>query len=84
LHGEDAPPEKAVNYFFLSMAYQRLNRPEEAKAKYQEGLRQMETVFGGLDRYQVGKGWWLYWPWCQVARREAEAVLAGKESGKKP
>jgi WD40 repeat protein/serine/threonine protein kinase len=87
LHGqgefEDA--NKVVNFFFLSMTYQRLNRAEEAKAKYQQGIRQMEKVFGGLDQYQPGKGWeWSHWPWCQVVRREAEAVLSGNEPGKKP
>jgi eukaryotic-like serine/threonine-protein kinase len=75
LHGENEDAEKIVNFFFLGMAYQRLNRVEEAKAKYQQGLRHMEKVFGGLDRYQPGKGDWFDWPWCQVVRREAEAVL---------
>jgi tetratricopeptide (TPR) repeat protein len=80
LHGAGEPEEayKVVNLFFLSMAYQRLNRAEEAKAKYQDGLRQMEKTFGGLDKYQPGKGWeWYNWPWCQVVRREAEARLKG-------
>jgi WD40 repeat protein len=84
LHGEDADAEKIVNFFFLSMAYQRLNRAEEAKAKYQEGLRHMEKVFGGVDQFQAGKGEWFDWPWCQVVRREAEALLRGNEAGKKP
>jgi len=29
-----------------SMAYQQLNRAEEAKAKYPQGLRQLEKAFG--------------------------------------
>jgi WD40 repeat protein/tetratricopeptide (TPR) repeat protein len=80
LHGAAGPDEanKVVTFFFLSMAYQRLNRAEEAKAKYQQGLRQMEKTFGGLDQYQPGKGWdWYDWPMCQVVRREAEALLKG-------
>src|SRR5262245_28582982 len=80
--GEDA--EKMAISFFLGMAYQRLNRAEEAKAKYQQGLRQMERAFGGLDRYQPGKGEWGDWAWCQAIRREAEALLVGSESDKKP
>jgi WD40 repeat protein len=87
LHGEGEPEDanKVVNFFFLSMAYQRLNRADEAKAKYQEGLRQMEKSFGGPDQYQPGKGWhWFDWPLCQAVRREAEARLSGKEPGKKP
>jgi tetratricopeptide (TPR) repeat protein len=79
---EDA--EIAVNLFFLSMAYQRLNRPEEARARYQQGLRQMEKTFGGLDNFQAGKGDWMDWPWCQVVRREAEALLSGTGAGRKP
>jgi WD40 repeat protein/tetratricopeptide (TPR) repeat protein len=86
LHGEaevmDA--ERVVNSFFLGMAYRRLNRPEEAKAKYQQGVRQMEKTFGGLDQYQPGKGEWFDWAWCQVVRREAEAVRSGTGPGKKP
>jgi tetratricopeptide (TPR) repeat protein len=78
LHEEVFEGEKVVNFFFQSMAYQRLNRPEEAKAKYQQALRNMEKTFGGLDKYQAGKGDWSDWPWCQVVRREAEAVLKGK------
>ena len=66
------------------MAYQRLNRAEEAKVKYQQGLRLMEKAFGGLDRYQPGKGDWSGWAWCQLVRREAEAVLSAKDPGKKP
>jgi WD40 repeat protein/serine/threonine protein kinase len=84
LHGEDEDGEKVVNYFFLSMAYQRLKRAEEAQAKYQQGLRHMEKVFGGLDNYQPGKREWFDWPWCQVIRREAEALLSGNKTGKKP
>jgi hypothetical protein len=84
LHGESADAEKIVNSLFLSMAYHRLGRAEEAKANYQQGLRHMEMAFGGLDRYQPGKGDWFDWPWCQVVRREAEAVLGGNEAGKKP
>jgi len=83
LHGEDEDAEKVVNFFFISMAYQRLNRAEEAKAKYQQGARHMEKVFGGLDKYQPGKGEWFDWPWCQVVRREAEALLSGNEAKKK-
>jgi eukaryotic-like serine/threonine-protein kinase len=79
---EDA--NKVVNFFFLGMAYQRLGRAEEAKPKYQQGLRHMEKVFGGLDQYQPGKGEWFDWTWCQVVRREAEAVLSGNDAGKKP
>jgi hypothetical protein len=76
--GADGEAEKVANFFFLSMAYHRLTRTEEAKAKYQEGLRHMEKTFGGLDQYQPGKGWdWSDWPLCQVVRREAEAVLKG-------
>ena len=71
----------AIPFFFLGMAYQRLNRAEQAKAKYQQGLRQMEKVFGGLDRYQPGKGDWFDWPLCQAVRREAEAVLKGDKAG---
>jgi len=66
------------------MAYQRLGKAVEAKAKYQQGLRHMEMVFGGLDQYQPGKGEWFDWSWCQVVRREAEAVLRGNGAGKKP
>jgi tetratricopeptide (TPR) repeat protein len=87
LHGQEGPEDanKVVNFFFLSMTYQRLHRPEEAKAKYQQGLRQMEKMFGGLDQYQPGKSWyWSDWPWCQVVRREAEAVLSGNGAEKKP
>jgi WD40 repeat protein len=75
--GDESEAERVVNCFFLSMAYQRLKRAGEAKAKYQQGLRHMEKVFGGRDRYQPGKGEWYYWPWCQVVRREAEALLKG-------
>ena len=35
----------------------------------------MEKVFGGLDKYQPGKGAWFDWPLCQVVRREAGALL---------
>jgi len=73
-----------ATFFFLSMTYHRLNRAEEAKAKYQRGLRLMEQYFGGLDQYQPGKGEWYQWLWCQVIRREAEALLGGNEPGKKP
>ena len=66
------------------MAYQRLGKAVEAKAKYQQGLRHMEMVFGGLGKYQPGKGEWFDWSWCQVVRREAEAVLRGNGAGKKP
>jgi tetratricopeptide (TPR) repeat protein len=66
---------KAGIFFFLSMAYQRLNWSEEAKAAYQEGLRSIEIHFGSRDRFQPGKGHWSEWPWCQVLRREAESVL---------
>ena len=83
-HGEDEDAEKVVISFFLGMAYQRLNRAEEAKVKYQQGLRLMEKAFGGLDRYQPGKGDWSGWAWCQLVRREAEAVLSAKDPGKKP
>jgi hypothetical protein len=76
--GDETEPERVVNCFFLSMAYQRLRRAEVAKAKYQQGLRHMEKVFGGLEEYQPGKGEWYYWPWCQVVRREAEALLKRK------
>jgi WD40 repeat protein/Flp pilus assembly protein TadD len=87
LHGEGEPEDasKVVNFFFLGMTYQRLNRTEEAKAKYQQGTRQMKKMFGGLDQYQPGKSWyWSDWPWCQAVRREAEALLSGNEAGKKP
>jgi WD40 repeat protein/Flp pilus assembly protein TadD len=77
VQGEPEDADKVVNFFFLGMAYQRLNRADEAKAKYQQGLRQMEKTFGGLDQYQPGKGEWFDWPRCQVVRREAEAVLKG-------
>jgi WD40 repeat protein len=83
-HAEGGPEDanEVVNFFFLSMAYQRLNRAEEAKAKYQQGLRHMEKVFGGLDQYQPGKGWdWSHWAWCQVVRREAEVLIKGKAAG---
>jgi WD40 repeat protein/serine/threonine protein kinase len=70
--------------FFLAMAYQRLDQAEKAKAAYQQGLRIVETEFGSLDRYQPGKGWWYAWPYCQVLRREAEAVLNGRKPAKKP
>jgi WD40 repeat protein/tetratricopeptide (TPR) repeat protein len=81
---ENEDAEKVVNFFFLSMTYQRLNRADEAKAKYQEALRQMEKTFGGLDQYQAGKGDWFDWSWCQVVRRGAEALLSGNEAEKKP
>jgi WD40 repeat protein/serine/threonine protein kinase len=82
--GELLEAEKIVISFFLSMAYQRLTRPDEAKAKYQQGLRQMERAFGGRDNYQPGRGDWFDWAWCQVVRREAEAQLRGNERGKQP
>jgi WD40 repeat protein/serine/threonine protein kinase/tetratricopeptide (TPR) repeat protein len=66
--------QQAVTQFVLSMAYRRLNRAAEAKAAYQQALRHMEKEFGGLDRFQPGKGRWFAWPYCQVIRREAEAV----------
>jgi tetratricopeptide (TPR) repeat protein len=69
---------KAVIHFFLAMAYQRLNQAGEAKETYQQALRLVETEFGSLDRYQPGKGRWFAWPYCQVIRREAEAVLASR------
>jgi eukaryotic-like serine/threonine-protein kinase len=82
--GADHDASKIINFFFLSMAYQRLNRAEAAKAKYQEGLRQMEKTFGGLDQYQPGKGWdWYDWPWCQLVRREAEGLINGRAAAPK-
>jgi tetratricopeptide (TPR) repeat protein len=84
LHGESEDAEEIVNLFFASTAYHRLKRAEEAKAKYQQGLRHMEKVFGGLDEYQASTGDWFDWLWCQVVRREAEALLSGNEAGKKP
>jgi WD40 repeat protein len=81
LHREDEDAERIVNFFFLGMAYQRLNRAEQAKAKYQQGLRHMEKVFGGLNSYQPGKGNWYDWPLCQALRREAEAVPKGNKAG---
>jgi hypothetical protein len=80
-HGEDEDAEKTVLSFYLSMAYHRLNRAAEAKAKYQQGIGHRERVFGGLDQYQPGKGDWFDWSWCQVVRREAEAVLKGSPPG---
>jgi WD40 repeat protein len=76
--------DKVGIHFFLSMAYQRLHRGDEAKAAYQQGLRHLEKEFGALDHYQPGKGHWMGWLRCQVLRREAEAVLQGKEAGTKP
>src|SRR5262249_30462561 len=68
-------PLKAALHFMLSMAYQRLNRPEEAKAAYQQALRDVELEYGTPDRYQPEKGAWTHWLHSQVLRREAEAVL---------
>ncbi len=44
----------------------------------------MDQVFGGLAQYQAGKAEWFKWPWYQVIRREAEALLSGNGAGKKP
>src|SRR5262249_40026190 len=82
--GWPAGAGEIATFFFPSLTYGRLNGVEEAKAKYQQGLRHMEKVFGGLDQYQPGKGDWSDWPWCQAVRREAEAVLSGHQAGKKP
>jgi tetratricopeptide (TPR) repeat protein len=71
----DRNQERLVNDFFLGMAYQRMNRTEDAKAAYQRGLELMEQLFGGLDQYQPGRGEWYAWPRCQVIRREAEALI---------
>jgi WD40 repeat protein/serine/threonine protein kinase len=75
---------QAVLHFFLSMAYQRLNRADEAKSANQQALRYMEREFGSLDRYQPGKGRWFGWLYCQVIRREAEAVLNGGKPAANP
>jgi tetratricopeptide (TPR) repeat protein len=70
--------DRAGIHFFLAMAYHRLNREEEAKAAYQKGLQYMAEEFGSADRYQPGKAMWHTWPWCQVLRREAEAVIRNR------
>jgi tetratricopeptide (TPR) repeat protein len=69
---------KAAIHFFLAMAYQRLNQGEKAKETYREGLRFVEAEFESLDQYRPGKGRWFGWPYCQVLRREAEALLAAR------
>ncbi len=61
--------------FFLSMAYQRLGQPEKASAEYQVALEEIAKRFDSTDEFIPGKGEWWYWLWCQVLRREAEAVL---------
>jgi WD40 repeat protein len=65
----------AADNFFLCMAYQRLNRGEEAKAMYEQGLRHLEMLFGALNEYVPGKQPWYDWTRCQIFRREAETVL---------
>jgi tetratricopeptide (TPR) repeat protein len=76
--------QKAGIFFFLSMACQRLNRGDEARAAYQQGLRHMEIYFGSRDEYRPGKGRWYEWAWCQVLRSEAEAVLKNARGRDKP
>jgi WD40 repeat protein/serine/threonine protein kinase/tetratricopeptide (TPR) repeat protein len=68
--------ERVVNDFLLSMGYQRLNQPTEAKAAYQHGLQLMKQIFGGVDQYQSGNGRWFAWLRCQIFRRQAEKLLS--------
>jgi hypothetical protein len=50
------PHHQAVMHFFLSMAYQRLDRHDEARTAYQQALGYLEQGFGSRDRYQPGRG----------------------------
>jgi hypothetical protein len=79
-----SPSDKAGCHLFLSMAHQRWNRRDEARAAHKQALRYMQEAFGRLDRSQPERGPWFGWIWCQVVRREAEALLEGKPAEPKP
>jgi hypothetical protein len=75
---------KAGIQFFLSMACQRLNQPDQARAAYRQGLGYLTKEFGSPDRFTFRESIWYYWPWCQILRREAEALLNNAKGPDKP
>jgi WD40 repeat protein/serine/threonine protein kinase/tetratricopeptide (TPR) repeat protein len=72
---------RAVTSFFLAMAYHRLGRADEARAALAQAHKCAEQVFGTLGT-TVSRGAQA-WLLCQIARREAEALINGKVAERK-
>jgi hypothetical protein len=72
----DSRGEGALPSFFLALAQQRLGREEAARESLAGAVRRMDQAWPQGERAEIAD--WRGWVHCQAARREAEALIAGK------
>ena len=77
--GQREPVPRAEARLFLAMAYQKLGRGDEARRTLDEAVQIMDTQLPKEADGNIGEIL-LDWVFCQVVRREAEAVIAGKDA----
>ena len=79
-------PELAVSgHVVLAMAQHQLQRPDEARAAFNQALALERTTLPQLDQGSLGPEW-VNWLNAQILLREAKALLAGQPApaGDKP
>jgi eukaryotic-like serine/threonine-protein kinase len=75
--GHRDPVPRAEARLFLAMAYQQLGRGDEARRTLDEAVQILDTQLPKEADGDIGEIL-LDWVFCQVARREAEALIEGK------
>lgn len=76
--GQREPVPRAQARLFLAMAYHKLGRRDEARRTLDEAIRIMDTQLPKETDGDIGEVL-VDWVFCQVARREAEALIEGKD-----
>ncbi|HUG92778.1 MAG TPA: tetratricopeptide repeat protein, partial [Planctomycetaceae bacterium] len=70
------PPCRAMTQLFLSMAYHKLDRHDEARLAFEAARAFIEKQLPGPDDGDLGLGW-HDWIRCQTVLEEAEALIRG-------